>query len=478
MEENALKRKRALFQFAVATWYFSAGADRSLIIPTVNEYLVDYLGAPQAYMGVVISIFAIGSILCAPAAGRLTDWLGTSRPFLLFGICCHLVGAVLYFMALTLSAVTSIPPEIWVTIARFVAGIGYGLDGAIMGTLTRAADPANRSSVIARTILLRQVGVILGPLTIFGLRKIQIDLPNGEVNKYNSPGFFLMFLWSFVMIVVFFCYHDKELREAAPTEDEKKNQTRLTNGDKLDETFKFKLKEIKEIKVETLPQLFAREQIIVCLCGSFSGMFLQSSLETVFTPLSKRLLGFTSVENSVTYVAIGAVAVAGYLSMSIVSKRPTFQDRKALLAGMTIELANTFILLVVIPIATFRSLYLYPMMGIVIFLQCFFMAALVVSSASMLSKFTPLSLQGSIQGARIGVETLATILAPLWIAPTINMSMFTTFSVPTAILLTGFCLTLLSYKVLEPKMIQKFDKLDENQNQSRHESTKLISSAE
>ena len=42
-------------------------------------------------------------------------------------------------------------------------------------------------------------------------------------------------------------------------------------------------------------------------------MFLQSSLETVFTPLSKRLLGFTSVENSVTYVAIGAVAVAGYL---------------------------------------------------------------------------------------------------------------------------------------------------------------------
>ena len=53
-------------------------------------------------------------------------------------------------------------------------------------------------------------------------------------------------------------------------------------------------------------------QIVVCLCGSFSGMFLQSSLETVFTPLSKRLLGFTSVENSVTYVGIGVVAVAGY----------------------------------------------------------------------------------------------------------------------------------------------------------------------
>jgi len=41
-------------------------------------------------------------------------------------------------------------------------------------------------------------------------------------------------------------------------------------------------------------------------------MFLQASLETVFTPLSKRLLGFTSVENSVTYVGIGVVAVSGY----------------------------------------------------------------------------------------------------------------------------------------------------------------------
>jgi hypothetical protein len=35
------------FQIAVAVWYFSAGADRALIIPTVNAYLTEYLGAPQ-----------------------------------------------------------------------------------------------------------------------------------------------------------------------------------------------------------------------------------------------------------------------------------------------------------------------------------------------------------------------------------------------------------------------------------------------
>ena len=73
-------------------------------------------------------------------------------------------------------------------------------------------------------------------------------------------------------------------------------------------------------------------------------MFLQSSLETIFTPLSKRLLGFTSVENSLTYVAIGVVAVLGYFSMTIVSKKKWFQDRKALLLGMAVEFMNTCVL--------------------------------------------------------------------------------------------------------------------------------------
>ena len=53
-------------------------------------------------------------------------------------------------------------------------------------------------------------------------------------------------------------------------------------------------------------------QIVVCLIGSFCGMFLQSALETMFSPMAKRLLGFTAVENSITYVCIGVIAVVGY----------------------------------------------------------------------------------------------------------------------------------------------------------------------
>ena len=112
----------------------------SAVIPTVNDY-IGYLGANQAYMGIVMSIFAVGSIISAPTMGRLTDRIGTSRPLVLTGICCHLSGAVVYFLAPYLPGNQ---PAAWVSFGRFLAGIGYGLDGAIMGTLTKCAKEEDR----------------------------------------------------------------------------------------------------------------------------------------------------------------------------------------------------------------------------------------------------------------------------------------------------------------------------------------------
>ena len=112
----------------------------SAVIPTVNDY-IGYLGANQAYIGIVISIFAVGSIISAPTMGRLADRIGTSRPLVLTGICCHLSGSVVYFLAPYLPGNE---PAAWVSFGRFLAGIGYGLDGAIMGTLTKCAKEEDR----------------------------------------------------------------------------------------------------------------------------------------------------------------------------------------------------------------------------------------------------------------------------------------------------------------------------------------------
>ena len=102
-------------------------------------------------MGIVISIFAIGSIIAAPSLGRICDKIGTSRPLLMFGVSLHLTGSIIYFMAPQFPG----SPENWIVFGRFLAGIGYGLDAPVVGTLTRNAPPENRGSVIASAILMR-----------------------------------------------------------------------------------------------------------------------------------------------------------------------------------------------------------------------------------------------------------------------------------------------------------------------------------
>jgi len=210
-KNDDLEKQRKLYMIAVAVWYFSAGADRALIIPTVNAYLTEYLGAPQVYMGIVISIFAIGSIMAAPTLGRICDKIGTSRPLLMFGVSLHLSGSIIYFMAPQLPG----SPENWIVFGRFLAGIGYGLDAPVVGTLTRNAPPENRGSVIASAILMRQVGVIIGPFCMLFLKNANFTLPGGfTINPYNVQGFFLMGVWTTVLLVVIFFYHDAGLGNA------------------------------------------------------------------------------------------------------------------------------------------------------------------------------------------------------------------------------------------------------------------------
>ncbi|CAG5088468.1 Oidioi.mRNA.OKI2018_I69.PAR.g11855.t1.cds [Oikopleura dioica] len=469
--DESLEKQRKLYMIAVAVWYFSAGADRALIIPTVNAYLTEYLGAAQVYMGVVISIFAIGSIIAAPSLGRICDWLGTSRPLLIFGVSLHLTGSIIYFLA---PGLPGTKPEMWIVFGRFLAGIGYGLDAPVVGTLTRNAPPENRGSVIASAILMRQVGVIIGPFCMLFLKYANFTLPGGvQINPYNVQGFFLMCIWASVLTVIILLYHDAGLAyeesETIP-EDDDVNLTASIHS------LHFKWKETKDITSGGILKLLLREQVVVCLVGSFGGMFLQSSLETVFTPLSKRFLGFTSVQNAMTYVFIGVVAVSGYFCMKLISDRPGFQQRRALLIGMSVEFLNTVILTTTVPNATFRATYLYILTGVVVLLQCFFMAWLVVASASLLSKFTPQYYQSSIQGVRIGVETLATILAPLWISSTINFSIYACFSIPTFILITGCILTTSSYHVLEPSRIDFYPLPSPNSKKNhdnRQEDTEL-----
>ena len=70
-------------------------------------------------------------------------------------------------------------------------------------------------------------------------------------------------------------------------------------------------------QVKPLPAL--TEQICVCMVSSLSAYILQSTLESMVTPLTRRLLGWQQNENAIFFIGVGITAVIGYLSVTVFS---------------------------------------------------------------------------------------------------------------------------------------------------------------
>ena len=67
--------------------------------------------------------------------------------------------------------------------------------------------------------------------------------------------------------------------------------------------------------VSPLPPL--TEQIVICLVLSLSAYILQSTLESMVTPLTRRLMGWDQTENAYFFMTVGILAVLGYLCVSV-----------------------------------------------------------------------------------------------------------------------------------------------------------------
>ena len=58
-------------------YFFISGIDYSLILPSINFYLIN-IGASSNYTGVVMSAFSFAGLVAAPLFGKWTDRLGKS----------------------------------------------------------------------------------------------------------------------------------------------------------------------------------------------------------------------------------------------------------------------------------------------------------------------------------------------------------------------------------------------------------------
>ena len=101
------------------------------LAPTKNTLAHAYctsLGGADYFIGIVIASLSFGAMLAAPIFAKVTDRLVAAKVPIQVGMIFSIVGGLLY---------TFIQNKYVVVVARFIAGIGWGLEGAFMGQIGR-----------------------------------------------------------------------------------------------------------------------------------------------------------------------------------------------------------------------------------------------------------------------------------------------------------------------------------------------------
>jgi ceroid-lipofuscinosis MFS transporter 7 len=209
-------------------------------------------------------------------------------------------------------------------LGRFLMGFGWGIDGPIIGkiALLRQEDAG---MYIPLLLVMRQVGVICGPFVIFWTKTWNFNFGGTLIDEMNSASLLISFLWIIVFGLNIYatCYEPVII-----TEEEKEKmktgsnqETTQLTGSNQDKTGIEPAEQIiqkpsyKYIQVKPLPAL--TEQIVVCMVSSLSAYILQSTLEAMVTPLTRRLLGWGQTENAIFFIGVGITAVIGYLSVTV-----------------------------------------------------------------------------------------------------------------------------------------------------------------
>jgi multidrug resistance protein len=124
-----------------------------IVIPLLPLYAVE-MGAGGAWVGVLVSAYALAQLLSAPLWGRVSDRYGR-RPALLVSLAASTLAYVVFAYADTL----------WILLlSRLVQGAGGGTTGVVQAYVADATAPANRARALGWLSASTSLGVMVGPL--------------------------------------------------------------------------------------------------------------------------------------------------------------------------------------------------------------------------------------------------------------------------------------------------------------------------
>jgi len=455
MNEPSVKEQikdRRIFLACCMLWFFLSGVEYAIVLPTVHFYL-DSIGAETFYIGFVIGSLSLGAMISAPIYAAITDHFKKAIYIIRVGMIFSIGGSCLYFL---------LPQKNIIVLARFIGGVGWGLEGALMGQIGRTFSQDNKTSKFAAVLMMRQFGVLVGPIMIYALPKMAFTAEIGSwtliVSEYSAAGLLLAVAWTIAWIIMLIFYKDpvaeddvsySQIDTTAITSvadsllqiQEVSRSMRNINSNQPQKLEEKKYRYNRQLGV-------LHEPIIVAAFCTFSTYILQSGMETLVSPFTHYFLGWGMKQNAIMYISVGTIALSGYLSMQFVSKK--LDDRVTLLMGCVILTGVLVTVMGVYPFLTFRAEWIYPIFGVAILAFCWFLPYVVVSAAAILSKSATKENQSTVQTVRTTGEVLAQVLSPFWVGQMLN-SRWAVLVWQLGFMALCSVLVLLSWQVLKPE---------------------------
>lgn len=278
------------------TCFFEAHFQFSAVIfPTLWEYLIS-LGVAESdvyYLGLCIAAVTLTDMFMGLIIGRLLDKFTRVLPFILILNLFQIIGSCVYFLGISPG---------FILLSRLIEGLGNASFIVFTTDVCRATNPDERTPVLLLFNVAQQLGLLLGPACNLFLRNLDFSLFGLiHVNKLNAPGFFLIVIYLGFEILAYFLYYDlakitKENSLIAQEEVPENENNEVTIADEAPEII---------IQPDMTPNVpwsrYAEElmkgEIIVLIFIRFIGLFGQTCLETIVTPMMKSFFDYGDFAN-------------------------------------------------------------------------------------------------------------------------------------------------------------------------------------
>ncbi|XP_074651229.1 major facilitator superfamily domain-containing protein 8-like [Tubulanus polymorphus] len=269
------------------------------------------------FLGWVIAAYSIGQFFASPLFGFWANCRESSKEPLIITIVISTIGNLMYAYIQDFPS----PRRYYLLAARALIGFGAGNVAVVRSYVSGATTIKERTSALAHVSAAQAIGFILGPalqaaFVSLGYPGI-VEIPEIHINFYTATGFVsaILSVINLILVVVVFgeyrVHDDNTSPSIANVQDSSSSQSLLH-------------KDTPDVA-----------SVISCNILFFVVLFVFSIFETIATPLSMDMFGWTK-EQATLYTGImlacsGVLAICIFIGVKYLSKK--MNERYILLGG-------------------------------------------------------------------------------------------------------------------------------------------------